>query len=267
VHLVTTTYADRPDLVAAAEDLIEAGWPAFMSADPVEVRHWHVLAAFAADLQVIVVDRDTDVPVAVGNSVPYAWDGDERSLPADGWDAALTAGAATAVAGTTTAATCALSITVDPAVRGRGLSRLALRAMRAAGAARGCADLVGPLRPSGKCHHPLVPMATYLGWEDGQGRSADPWLRTHRAIGATVAGICPRSMTIPGSVADWERWTGLRFARSGPHLVPAALVPVDIDLDQGTGLYVEPNVWIRHRLGADDLAFDPSRPAAVPAAC
>jgi GNAT superfamily N-acetyltransferase len=206
---------------------------------------------------VIVLDLDRGVPVAVGNSVPFAWDGHDASLPEEGWDAALRAGVVTAAAGGMTAAACALSITVDPSVRGHGVSRTALRALRGAAAARGCVDLVGPLRPTGKCDHPHMPMASYVAWEDAPGRSHDPWLRVHRSIGATVAGICPRSMTIPGTLTEWEAWTGRRFDASGPHVVPHALVPVDIDVEAGTGRYVEPNVWVRHRLGAEDRAWVP----------
>ena len=255
MDLVTTTFAERPDLVAAAEDLIGGGWPAFMSADPVEVACWHLLELLAPAFQVMVVDRERDVPVAVGNSVPFEWDAHDASLPEDGWDGALAAGVRTAGAGTPTAAACALAITVDPSVRGRGLSRIALRALRGAAAVQGCRDLVGPLRPTGKAAHPHMPMADYVAWEDAPGRSHDPWLRVHRSIGATVAGICPRSMTIPGSISDWEAWTGMRFPTSGAHVVPHALVPVDIDVDAGTGRYVEPNVWVRHRLGDEDRAW------------
>lgn len=253
MELATTTYARRPDLVDAAEELIGAGWPAFMSADPVEVEHWHHLADLVPELQIMVVDQERDLPVAVGNSVPFEWDGLDASLPDDGWDAALTAGIRTAAAGTTTAAACALAITVDPAVRGQVLSRRALRSLRGAAAERGCDDLVGPLRPTGKADHPHMAMADYLAWEDAPGRSHDPWLRVHREIGATVARICPRSMTVPGTLGEWEAWTGMRFSRTGPHVVPHALVPVEIDVERGTGHYVEPNVWVRHRLSADDV--------------
>lgn len=266
MELLTTTYERRPDLVDAAEDLIGGGWPAFMSADPVEIENWHHLATAAPDLQVMVVDRDRNEPVAVGNSVPFEWDGDDRSLPDGGWDTALAAGVRTARAGIVTAAACALSITVDPSVRGHGLSRIALKALRGAVATRGCDDLVGPLRPTGKCDHPLMPMAAYVAWEDAPGRSHDPWLRVHRSIGAEVAGICSQSMTVPGTLADWEGWTGLRFTHSGSYLVPHALVPVDIDLERGTGRYVEPNVWVRHRLGAEDRAWAPQGSSAVGAA-
>jgi hypothetical protein len=53
-------------------------------------------------------------------------------------------------------------------------------------------------------------------------------------------------MAVPGTIADWRRWTGLEFAASGPVAVPGALVPVHVSLEQDHAVYVEPNVWVRH---------------------
>ena len=55
-------------------------------------------------------------------------------------------------------------------------------------------------------------------------------------------------MTITGSVADWERWTEMEFPDSGRYVVPGALEPVSIGREQDLGTYVEPNVWMHHRL-------------------
>ena len=53
-------------------------------------------------------------------------------------------------------------------------------------------------------------------------------------------------MGIEGSVDDWEAWTGLVFPEDGDYIVPGALVPVRFA--GGRGVYVEPNVWMRHRV-------------------
>ena len=246
--LVATTYAERPDLVAAAEALVDAGWPAFMSADPVEVGCWDRLALEVPELQVLLVDPSVDLPVAVGNAVPFALGRGRRSLPPDGWDHVLSHGVAGGPGAAATAAASALAVTIDPAQRGRGLSRLVLDAMRAAAAARGCADLVAPVRPNHKARHPLVPLEEYVTWADGRGRPWDPWLRVHTKMGASLVGVCPRSMTIPGTLAEWAAWTGLRPTGDGPHVIPGGLVPVEVDRAAGIATYVEPNVWVRHRL-------------------
>jgi aryl carrier-like protein len=51
---------------------------------------------------------------------------------------------------------------------------------------------------------------------------------------------------VVGSIAQWEAWTGLTFARSGEHQVPGGLAPVRIDLARGVGEYDEPSVWYQH---------------------
>ena len=60
--------------------------------------------------------------------------------------------------------------------------------------------------------------------------------------------VAPCSMTIVGTVAEWSRWTGMRFARSGGYAVAGALTPVTISLEHDHGVYVEPNVWVHHAL-------------------
>jgi hypothetical protein len=54
-------------------------------------------------------------------------------------------------------------------------------------------------------------------------------------------------MTIRGSVAEWEDWTGLPMPETGSYPVPGALVPVEIDREGDMGVYVEPNYWMVHR--------------------
>jgi hypothetical protein len=120
--------------------------------------------------------------------------------------------------------------------------------MRRAAAARGVSDLVAPVRPNRKHAYPLTPIERYVQWRRDDGRLFDPWLRTHERAGAELIRVAPRSMRIVGAVADWESWTKLPFPETGVYVVPGALVPVEIDLDRDEGVYVEPNVWMRHRL-------------------
>jgi hypothetical protein len=57
-----------------------------------------------------------------------------------------------------------------------------------------------------------------------------------------------RSMVIAGTIAEWSRWTGLGFTASGPAIVPGALSPIHVSLEQDHAVYVEPNLWVHHRL-------------------
>jgi hypothetical protein len=135
---------------------------------------------------------------------------------------------------------------LDPRVRGQGLSRLIIDGMRRAAAAAGLKALIAPVRPTLKQLYPLVPMERYLEWRREDGLLLDPWLRLHERLGAELLRVAPTSMTIEGTVADWEEWAAMAFPESGQYVVEGALVPVEIDRERDRGLYVEPNVWMLH---------------------
>jgi hypothetical protein len=55
-------------------------------------------------------------------------------------------------------------------------------------------------------------------------------------------------MTIHGTRAEWEAWTGMKFPQSGQYVVPGALNPIAMNIEMDEGLYIEPNVWLVHEL-------------------
>ena len=233
------SYAERPDLLARRDEL-GAVWHEFMYHDAVSDVHWNRQYEEFPDLQLFLLDEEERL-LAESNAVPIPFGPD--ALPDDGWDAALEQATAE---GATAASAIAISIGVEQ--RGKGLSRTMLAGMRDAVAARGLPDLVAPVRPSQKHLYPLVPIERYVEWRRDDGKLLDAWLRTHEQAGAELVKVAPTSMRISGSVGDWESWTGMRFPDSGAYVVPGALVPVEIDRERDEGVYVEPNVWMHHRL-------------------
>jgi hypothetical protein len=113
---------------------------------------------------------------------------------------------------------------------------------------QGFTDLIAPVRPNHKSRYPLTPIDRYIQWSNGDEAPFDPWLRVHWRLGARLIKPCHRSMFVQGSVADMESWTEMRFPDSGDYVVPGALTPVTIDREADVGTYVEPNVWMHHRL-------------------
>jgi GNAT superfamily N-acetyltransferase len=236
------TFDERPELEARRGALID-GWPAFMLEDPVAERCWGLLYERFGGLQHFLVDEETDEVVAEVNAVPVRVDLED--LPDRGWDDVLERGTA---AHEEVNAVSAISIVIRPDRRGEGLSGLCVARMREAVAELGLPDLVAPVRPSWKARYPLVPIERYVSWTTGDGLPFDPWLRVHARAGATLVRPCRESMVIPGSVAQWETWAGMPFPESGEYVVPGALEPVSIDRERDRGLYVEPNVWMHHRV-------------------
>jgi GNAT superfamily N-acetyltransferase len=236
--------AQRPELVTPALELLAAGWPEFMQHSQTAQRCQPRLAEDFAACQVLLLDPK-DEAVAVGVSIPFVWDGTLEGLPA-GWDAVVEQGLRDRKRGRRPTALSALSITVAPDRLGQGLSPLVIQALRRVAAGAGFGVLLGPVRPTRKSAYPLVPMERYVGWTRADGAPFDPWLRTHRRLGARQLKVCPTSMVIAADVASWEAWTQLRFPQTGRYVVPGALVPVQIDRERDLGRYVEPNVWMQH---------------------
>lgn len=234
------SHAEQPDLRERRGEL-GMPWPAFMYEDPIANEYWDEQYEQYPDLQLYLLDDDGGY-LAESNAVPVPFGPD--ALPDEGWDAAI----ASAFGGRPAVAVSAIAITVGVEYQGRGLSKVMLAGMRKAAAARGVSDLVAPVRPSLKHRYPLAPIERYVEWRRDDGSFLDPWLRVHESAGAQLVRVARRSMRIPGTVADWERWTEMRFPESGSYVVPGALNPVEIDVERDEGVYVEPNVWMHHRL-------------------
>ncbi|MGO1050274.1 hypothetical protein [Crossiella sp. CA198] len=241
-----TTLAARPELLEPLLGM-DTDWPEFLLHDLVSDALWvEVPAAFP---EYCVVATDGGEVVARALAVPYDGAGAGRMpMPDQGWDRILSwafedqdAGRAPTVAG-------ALEITVAAGALGRGLSGRMLTALGEAVRARGLAELLVPLRPTGKHRQPEVPMAEYVAQTRADGLPVDPWLRVHVRAGGIVERIAPASATVSGSLAQWREWTGLPFDRDGGVAVPGALSLVHCDVAADFAVYVEPNVWVRHRL-------------------
>lgn len=255
----------RPDLAQRIPAFLASRWPRFM----LEGRPGHdvdltVLAAGRAPQhQVVLLDADDEI-LGVGVSLPLG--GAASALPS-GWDGAVTAAAQFldpdgSDAGARPGTVCALSITMSAAGLGRGLSELMLQAMKQAAAAAGAPTLIVPVRPTLKARYPLIAMQDYADWRTTDGQVFDPWLRLHLRVGGMHAGIAAASMTITGSIAQWEQWTDLALPGSGEHVVRGGLTPLRVDRDRDVGMYQEPNVWIVHRTGQ----LGPGRRITQPAA-
>ena len=67
-------------------------------------------------------------------------------------------------------------------------------------------------------------------------------------VSRLLAAVAQSAGLIAGTIAEWSRWTGIGFTASGPAIVPGALSPIHVSLEQDHAVYVEPNLWVHHRL-------------------
>jgi len=227
-------YADRPDLRELRRDALNT-FPEFMNHNAMGWRYWGRLYDEFPAFQLALVDGGVLVGEVHALSVPL--DGDE--LPA-GWDEAFERG----MEGGGGNHLSLLAISVDPARRGEGVASRLLDAARRAAGDGALESVIAPVRPTLKERYPLTPIERYMTWRRDDGTHFDPWLRVHERAGGRIVAAAPRSMTLEAPVSDWEEWTAMRFPADGSYVVPGMLAPLDVR--DGTGTHVEPNVWLRH---------------------
>jgi GNAT superfamily N-acetyltransferase len=235
------TYAERPDLALRTGE-IEDSFPEFVGYGDVLLRHWGKLRTDLPELQLVLWDEERDVVVGHARTLPAR---EAEGLPG-GIDDMLerwfdgprpepdVLSAMVAV--------------VDRRRQGEGLSTLLLEGMRTLAGRSGFSSLIAPVRPTWKERYPLIPLERYAHWTRDDGLPFDPWLRVHARLGAELLVVCPESMRVEAARDDWETWTEMRFPEDGDYVVPGGLVPVRFAAGRGT--YVEPNVWMRHRVPA-----------------
>lgn len=236
------------DLMVQAQRLISECWPEFLIHHAGISGRWLELYRKFPDYQVALLNRANGAIIGIGNSVPLTWEGALEDLPDEGWDWALTRALADWETWDPPRIQCLLNVTMAPEYRRRGFSSQVVQAMKSIGGAHGFDYLIAPVRPSLKAHYPLVSMESYARWRNPDGLPFDPWLRVHARLGAEIVKLCHSSRTMTGSVAEWQRWTGLQFHDRGAYPVPDALTPVEIDLAQNRVDYVEPGVWVAHKI-------------------
>ena len=246
--LSLVTVAERPELAPEMLRLGASPWPVFLNHDAVVEALWRFLYELAPEYQFALLDEQTGSLAAMGNCIPIRWDLDPQTLPDSGIDAVLQDGVACLRESASPTAASALMIVVSPDRLGHGISHDAVRAMAEVVGRHGLADLVAPVRPTEKHRYPLIPMERYMGWRRDDGLPLDPWIRVHERVGGEILRPASAAMHVTGSIAEWERWTGMALPESGDYVVPGALVPIQIDRERDIGEYLEPACWIRHRV-------------------
>lgn len=240
------TLKERPDLEGELNKLHSIVWIKYMKEVPTSLKYWNELLSCFPEFQYILLNEDFR-PVACGNSIPFSWNGNENSLPT-GWDEVFKKGILDFRNKIQPNSLSALAIVIHPEFRGKGLSKLMVREMKGLAIKSKFKNMVAPVRPSLKFKYPLIPMEEYISWMRDDGTHFDPWIRTHFKIGASIIKVAETSMVIPASIKDWEKWIDMKLPSSGSYIINEGLVPLELDKEANKGVYIEPNVWMKHPL-------------------
>jgi GNAT superfamily N-acetyltransferase len=237
---------DLNDYRQRAGEITDASWPEFMLHDPIANEHWHELFDRFEEYQFALMDSKANRMAAMANSLPFYWDKPLEELPEGGWDWVFLEAIECDKNGIKPNIQSAIQIAIHPDYQGQGLSTRMVEAMRAIGQSKGFKTLVAPVRPNEKSKYPLTTIDDYIQWTNNDGLPFDAWLRVHVKAGAKIIKPCHEAMTVPGTRAEWEEWTQMKFPQSGQYIIPGALNPIEINIQNDEGIYVEPNVWLQH---------------------
>jgi GNAT superfamily N-acetyltransferase len=237
-EIIALTLDERPERTGEVRQLNDKSWPKFLYHD--DIRNWNAILDENAAFQLALLENET--LVAAGLTAPFDWHRGEplpetidEIMHVATWPLARPGGVL-----------CALAALVTPEHRRRGISRRILREMIALAGRHDLAGVVVPVRPTRKAEFPREPIERYADRRLEDGRLFDPWLRVHEELGAERLGYMLRALTVRGSRAEWEEWTGVPMDSGDSIEVPHALVPVEVDHSADTCVYLEPNVWYFH---------------------
>jgi len=244
LEFVTTN--DRSDLIGKGDEIVDQVWPEFMLNDAVANKYFFQLYSDFPEYQYWLLNGEEIV--GIGNCIPIYWKGKLTDLPAEGWDWALKKGFDDRKTGLKPNLLCALSSTINPKYQNKGLSSRMVEAMKQIGLDKKLEAFVAPVRPNQKKDNSELPMGEYIQLRRSDGYSVDAWLRIHEKLGGKIIKVCSKAMDIRGTIQDWKNWTGLDFSKSGEYHIQGALKAVEINLEKDEGIYIEPNVWMVHKL-------------------
>jgi GNAT superfamily N-acetyltransferase len=236
--------AEAPQYDEEAEKRFIEEWPEFIFHDAEVPKYRERRLEYFAEWEFYLVSSDERL-IAGCWGVPIAWDGTVEDLPG-GFTDTLARSVTSYEEGVVPNTWVLMAAAVRSDEQGQGHSSRVITAVRDRAVAGGLPQVIAPVRPTLKVRYPLTPIETFMTWTRDDGLPLDPWLRTHVRLGAQILAPATASQTMTGTVAEWEKWTEMQFPSSGTYTIPAGLTTLDIDREADHGIYIEPNVWMRH---------------------
>ena len=238
--MIVEKLSDNKKLIDVINKLHSEPWPVFLSEDSSVKKYWQRLYQLYPEYQLLFGINSEYIGVA--NSAPIYWNGNIDDLPA-GFDEAIE----TIIEEDKKPNTlCGMAVVISKEHLGKGISSKIINNLKKLAKSYGYSNLILPVRPTLKSQYPTISMDNYISWEKDN-LPFDPWLRVHIKIGGVILKVANPSMIVRGTVSDWQKWTGMHFGESNKYIVSGALNPVNIDLENDLGEYIEPNVWVVHK--------------------
>ena len=245
-----TTFDQCPDKVVAAARLLDIiSFPYFLTDNHTQHQFILVSERFKED-QIIFLDDTGEKVLAVGFSAPLHL---AESLPENGWEGGMNQIISDDQEGKKPNALMAFSASISADAKGQRMGDKILIAFMQRAKELGLEKLIAPARPTNKGKYLDMPMEEYANLLDEKtGKHLDPWIRAHQRNGGKIMGVgrnshvvCASSGAWP-SVAQWEKWTGMKFTEDGEYEIPQGNARLHIH--DGVGEYREDCIWMEYDL-------------------
>ncbi|MDF1696275.1 MAG: hypothetical protein P1U56_10600 [Saprospiraceae bacterium] len=233
------------DLLDQSNSIFRSAFPDVIFQSEVVQHAWKKILKYFPTFQLYYVESNSVVGFI--NAIPFFWDKNLKDLPDEGWDWLVETGIRGYEQNITPNSLGGLQIIVAKNYLGKGYSKLLIKEGKKLANHLGYKNFVIPIRPTLKSNFPKMHMEEYMELKK-EGKIYDPWIRTHISSGAHIIKICPKAMSIYGSIQVWESLLKTKIQKSGDYIVEGALNPVSIDLNTNSGAYYEDNIWINYNL-------------------
>jgi len=236
--------SDRKDLLEELIELNDCSWPEFLKHG--NTAHWNTLYQELAPFQLLFCEQETGKLIGAGFTVPINWSCNVEDLPTTIEDIILNGLNTIGINDANTLT--AIGALVSSEVRAQHLSSKILAEMKKLTISNNLSNLIVPVRPTWKAKYPLQAINDYVKWTREDGLCYDPWIRVHQRLGARIIKVTNCTLTVEGTINEWESWTDMIFPNSGNYIIPGGLTPVKIDTKNNLGIYKDPNVWMQHTI-------------------
>lgn len=209
------------------------------------VKHcWPSIEKYFPEFQLFLVD-DNERLIGFINTMPIFWDRPIDDLPDDGWDWLVKKGIVGFENGIKPNCLGGLQIIVAKDQLGKGYSKILIAEGKKLMERFGFENFIIPIRPTFKSKYPEMKMDDYINFKP-EGKTYDPWIRTHLSSGAEIIKVCYNAMNITGDISYWEDLMSQKIIKTGNYIVDGALNPVRMNLENDIGEYREANIWINY---------------------
>jgi len=235
-------FNSHPQYYASYEQIMQEIWPKIILQSDVVKTYYDQLFQYFPNYQKVCINTENEV-IGFINTIPIHWEKSLEDLPEEGWDWLIQKGISDYKNNIVPNTLGGLQIGISKAYQGRGLSKKIVEIGKSIQRKSKFKNFILPIRPTLKHLHPRLSMEEYL-LKKTAGKIYDPWIRIHNAGGAKIIKVCHRSMVIEGSITDWEKWSGMKFEKTGNYILEGALHEILMDLAASKSIYYEANIWL-----------------------